>query len=129
MARGAVQLLRTFELGTAAIVLGAVFSSCTVKELPTRDAGSHRVAGARQFRVECIHLDQCKEKARAACGSPYEVVSEWHNTIPESELPGLNEETRPKDARDWNHYRLPDRTGIESSEPMPLSSIVVACAS
>jgi hypothetical protein len=81
----------------------------------------------RQFRIECIALEQCKEKATAACGSQYQVVSEWHNTIPESELPGLNEQSRPKDVREWNAPTLPRATGIESSEPMPLSSIVVAC--
>jgi hypothetical protein len=81
----------------------------------------------RQFRIECIELEQCKQEATAACGSPYQVVSEWHNTIPESELPGLNEQSRPKEAREWNAATLPRRTGIESDDPMPLSSIVVAC--
>jgi hypothetical protein len=90
--------------------------------------GSGDHAGQRQFRIECIELDQCKEKATAACGSQYQVVSEWHNTIPESELPGLNEQSRPRDVREWNPMSLPRATGIESDEPMPLSSIVVACA-
>jgi hypothetical protein len=102
-------------------------NGCAVKELPPREPAPGQVARVRQFRIECIHLDQCKQKANDACGSRFEVVSEWHNTIPESALPGLNEESRPKDHRDWHHYRLPDRTGIESNEPMPLSSIVVAC--
>jgi hypothetical protein len=84
-------------------------------------------ARGRQFRIECIELEQCKQEATAACGSPYQVVSEWHNTIPESELPGLNEQSRPKEAREWNAATLPRRTGIESDDPMPLSSIVVAC--
>ena len=123
------RLTRRRLLRGPALAFALAAASCTVNELPPRDPAPGGSTKVRQFRVECIHVDQCKEKARAACGSPYEVVSEWHNTIPESALPGLNEETRPKDARDWNHYRLPDRTGIESSEPMPLSSIVVACAS
>jgi hypothetical protein len=88
---------------------------------------NERGAPQRQFRIECIHLDECKEKATSVCGSPYQVVSEWHNTIPESELPGLNEQSRPKEAREWNAATLPRRTGIESDDPMPLSSIVVAC--
>jgi hypothetical protein len=109
------------------IVAIAFIASCgsTVKEVePSADATGVK---HRQFRVECIHEEECKQRASAACGSSYRVVSEWHNTIPESELPGLNEGTRPKDARDWNRYTLPDQTGIESNEPMPLTSIVVAC--
>src|SRR5688572_23278717 len=82
----------------------------------------------RQFRIECIDLEQCKEKATAACGTQYQVVSEWHNTIPESELPGLNEQSRPKATSEWNPMSLPRATGIESNDPMPLSSIVVACS-
>jgi len=81
----------------------------------------------RQYRIECIEVDQCKKEATVACGSPFEVVSEWHNAIPESELPGLNEASRPKDSRDWKRYTLPSRTGIESKDPMPLAAIVVAC--
>jgi len=115
-------------LTASAAAAWTVLSSCAaVTELPAREPAPGQVAKTRQFRIECIHLDECKQKASAACGSPYDVVSEWHNTIPESELPGLNDESRPKDARDWNRYRLPDRTGFESNEPMPLSSIVVAC--
>jgi hypothetical protein len=106
------------------LALLAVACGSSVKELePTTDAsGRHR-----QFRVECIQPEQCQEKANAACGSSYRVVSEWHNTIPESDLPGLNERSRPKDARDWNRLTLTDETGIESRDPMPLTSIVVAC--
>jgi hypothetical protein len=101
-----------------ALLLSACGSS--VRELEPRD---HR----RQFKVECVELDQCKKRATAACGPSYEIVSEWHNTIPESDLPGLNENSRPKDWRDHNRYVLPDRTGIESEYPMPLSSFVIAC--
>jgi hypothetical protein len=119
--------LRTAWRARLAVLSWLSVSSCAVKELPPREPTPGNVAGARQFRVECIEPDECKERALAACGSPYEVVSEWHNTIPESELPGLNEESRPKDARDWNRYRLPDRTGIESNEPMPLTTLIVAC--
>jgi len=112
-----------------ALGLAAALSSCSsVTELPPREPGPGQVASTRQYRIECIELDQCREKASSTCGSRYEVVSEWHNAIPESELPGLNEGSRPKDARDFNHYRLPDRTGIESNEPLPLTAIVVACS-
>ena len=111
-----------------ACALGFACSS-TVTELPPREPVAGSTAKARQFRIECIKLDQCKQKATTACGSRYSVVSEWHNTIPESELPGLNEGSRPKDFRDWERRTLPDRTGIESDDPMPLASIVVACNS
>jgi hypothetical protein len=108
----------------AAVSLALFASACgsTVTKLPA--GPDERV---RQFRIECIDLGQCKKKAEVACGSPYQVVSEWHNTIPESDLPGLNEESRPKDSRDWNRHTLPNRTGIESVDPMPVSAIVVAC--
>jgi hypothetical protein len=74
-------------------------------------------------------MNECEQRARVACGSRYDVVSEWHNEIPESALPGLNEASRPKDGRDYDHYQaaLPNRTGIESDDPMPLATIVVAC--
>jgi hypothetical protein len=101
-----------------ALMLSACGSS--VRELQPKD---HR----RQFKVECVELEQCKKRATAACGTSYEIVSEWHNTIPESDLPGLNESSRPKDWRDHNNYTFQDPTGIESKEPMPLSSLVVAC--
>jgi len=110
-------------------VLLAVFATAcgsTVTKLeptaPDRGGASHP-----RYRIECIELDQCKRRAVAACGPRYEVVSEWHNTIPESQLPGLNEQSRPKTAREWEHPALRNATGIESDEPMPLSSIVVAC--
>jgi hypothetical protein len=109
---------------------GAFALACsTVTELPPREPTQGNAVQARQFRIECIDLDQCKRKATVTCGSRYSVVSEWHNTIAESDLPGLNEGTRPKDFRDWERRTLPDRTGIESNDPMPLASIVVACNS
>jgi Zn-dependent alcohol dehydrogenase len=100
-----------------------LLSACgsSVKEVESTD---HR---RRHFRVECVREDQCKKRATAACGPNYEVISEWHNTIPESDLPGLNESSRVKDARDFNDFTLQSRTGIESNEPMPLSSYIVAC--
>jgi len=109
----------------AAFALPVVGCGSSVKELePSKDASGR---SHRQFRVECIEREQCQEQAQRACSSTYKVVAEWHNTIPESELPGLNEQSHPKDARDWNRYTLPDQTGIESNQPMPLTSIVVAC--
>jgi hypothetical protein len=106
-------------------LLTAACGSSVRKVEPSQADGTH--PPRRQFRIECIQMDQCKQKASAACGAPYDVVSEWHNGIPESDLPGLNEGSRPKDARDWNRHTLPSQTGIESNEPMPLASIVVAC--
>ena len=111
-------------IGAVALLVSACASPVTkLDSTPPDERGSPQ----RQFRIECIELDQCKEKAFAACGSQYQVVSEWHNTIPESELPGLNEQSRPRDVREWNPMSLPRATGIESDDPMPLSSIVVAC--
>jgi hypothetical protein len=104
---------------SVALLAGACGSS--VKEVESSD---HR---RRHFRVECVKVEQCKQRANAACHSNYEIISEWHNTIPESELPGLNESSRVKDARDFEDFTFPNRTGIESDEPMPLSSFVVAC--
>jgi hypothetical protein len=106
--------------------LFAVGCGSSVREIEPSQADAKGVTH-RQFRVECIELDQCKKKASTACGSTYSVVSEWHNTIPESDLPGLNEGSRPKDSRDWNRLTLTNETGIESKDPMPLTSLVVAC--
>jgi len=113
---------KTRALGLFSLAVLAAGCGSSVKKVEPA-AGDAR----RQFRIECFQMDQCKQKATVACGSPYDVVSEWHNTIPESDLPGLNENSRPKDARDWNRHTLPNQTGIESNEPMPLASIVVAC--
>lgn len=111
-------------VGAVALLASACASPVTkLASGPPDESGVER----RQFRIECIDLDQCKEQATAACGSQYQVVSEWHNTIPESDLPGLNEQSRPKEVREWNPATLPRATGIESDAPMPLSSIVVAC--
>jgi hypothetical protein len=112
----------TKAFGVLGVALLAAGCGSSVKKVePTAEDAR------RQFRIECIEMDQCKQKASVACGSPYDVVSEWHNAIPESDLPGLNENSRPKDARDWNRHTLPSQTGIESNDPMPLASIVVAC--
>ena len=117
------------------VVCAFALACSTVTELPPREPTQGNAVQTRQFQIECIKLDQCKKKATVACGSQYSIVSEWHNTIPESELPGLNEGTRPKDFQDWENrtlpnragIALPNRTGIESDAPMPLASIVVAC--
>jgi hypothetical protein len=121
--------VRHESLARSALACAALLAiSCsTVNELPPAETPAAHGGASRRYRIECIELAQCKEKASVACGTPFAIVSEWHNTIAESDLPGLNEGSRPKDYRDWNRYRLPDRTGIESDEPMPLASIVVRC--
>jgi hypothetical protein len=111
--------LRTIGSLLSVAVLSSACGSSVKEVQPTNNR--------RQFKVECVELEQCKKRANAVCGANYEIVSEWHNTIPESDLPGLNESSRPKDGRDHNQYVLPNRTGIESEQPMPLSSLVVAC--
>lgn len=115
-----------FLLPAAVATLLTVGCSAT-SELPPAKASDG--AEHRRFRVECVEMAQCQQRASAACGSKYEVLSEWHNEIPESELPGLNEASTPRDVRDYHntHAALPNRTGIESDAPLPLASIVVAC--
>ena len=107
----------------------AVFATACGSTVTKLEPTSPDQSGAShpRYRIECIELDQCKKRAVAACGPKYEVVSVWKNTIPESELPGLNEQSRPKDAWDWNHGTLPSATGIESREPMKVARIVVSC--
>lgn len=122
---GVLGRLRAFGIASGVLVLTACAGAVT--ELPPREPTPGH-PGARQYRVECVQMAQCRQRARVACGSKYEVVSEWHNQIPESELPGLNEASRPKDHRDFHRYVLPDQTGIESTDPMPLASLVVSCA-
>jgi hypothetical protein len=117
-----LSVVGTKALGIGGLALLAGGCGSSVKKIEPAEGDARR-----QFRIECIEMDQCKQKANVACGSSYDVVSEWHNAIPESDLPGLNESTRPKDARDWNRHYLPSATGIESNDPMPLASIVVAC--
>jgi hypothetical protein len=116
---------RILVLSSVLALVGSSLGCSSTKELDPKVGPNGAVQ--RRYRVECIDLEQCKAKAAKVCGSPYEIVSEWHNPIPESDLPGLNEESRPKDTRDFNHQTLPNATGIESKEPMPLSSIEVAC--
>ena len=118
---------RSVFLLPAAVATLLTVGCSAISELPPAKASDG--AEHRRFRVECVEMAQCQKRARVACGSKYEVLSEWHNEIPESQLPGLNEASYPKDGRDYARYRaaLPDRTGIESDDPMPLASIVVAC--
>ncbi len=108
------------------IVLLSIASGCA-SVTPVPSDGSEGNNARRQYSIDCFELDECKELAAKTCGAPYDVVSEWHNDIPESEFPGLNEQSRVKDSRDWNRITLPRRDGFESDSPMPLATIVVAC--
>jgi len=126
-----------FQLSGLGAACALALACSTVTELPPREPTQGNAVQARQFQIECIKLEECKQRASVACGSRYSIVSEWHNAIPESALPGLNEGTRPKDFQNWENstspnragIALPNRTGIESDDPMPLASIVVACNS
>lgn len=105
----------------ALVACGSTVSSVEPTR-PDQDGIAHK-----QYRIECIRADECKRIAARTCGPNYSVVSEWNNTIPESSLPGLNEQSDQSRPRDWEHYHLRRQTGIESPDPMPLTSIVVAC--
>src|SRR5262245_8329595 len=97
-----------FRFAAVLLVLFAAACGSSVKEIDSTTVPN--ASERRQYRIECIQMDDCKKKASAACGSPYDVVSEWHNQIPESELPGLNEQSRVKDSRDWKYPTMPNRT-------------------
>jgi hypothetical protein len=114
------------DAGLCALGLALLACSSTVSSVdpttPDRSGVSHK-----QYRIECIKPDDCKRAAARTCGQSYSIVSEWNNTIPESNLPGLNAQSDQTRTRYWDRYYLQPQTGIESKDPMPLKSIVVAC--
>lgn len=92
--------------------------------------------GAPSYRIECAHLDACLAEAKRACHGKFQTVStrENVNTIPESELPGLNSQSQAHTTRYPSSYGttvpggIPSYgPGIESDEPMPIAEVVVAC--
>ena len=113
-------------MGIVGFALLTAACGSSVKELDPLEADEDGVQ-RRQFRIECVQREQCQREAQRACGSTYRVVSEWHNTIPESDLPGLNEQSRPKSAVEEYTSVSSYQTGIESKDPMPLTSLVIAC--
>ena len=85
------------------------------------------------YDIECMHLGECWAEAQRKCGGAYRALETHENTIPDSDLPGLNAET---DAHSYRHdgfyvggppRRRPFGPGIESSDPLPLADVVVAC--
>src|SRR5262245_48627659 len=109
-------------------LFGLCLTACSTTTTPVRSA-----TGKLAYSIECIHLGECFEEARRACGGAYETVSTRQNQIPESELPGLN-------AMTYSHTRAryatrgampstvpPGGPGFESDEPMPLAEVVVEC--
>src|SRR5262245_6627532 len=103
-------------------LFGLCLAACSTTTTPVRSA-----TGKLAYSIECIHLGECFEEARRACGGPYETVSTRQNQIPESELPGLNAVTDSHArSRDGTHRDMPSNVplggpGFESDAPMPLA--------
>ena len=55
----------------------------------------------------------------------------WQNTIPDSELPGLNARTQrntERSTREYDHFDWnPNGPGIESEAPLPITEVIVVC--
>src|SRR5689334_23365725 len=66
-------------------LLGLAVVACSTTTTPVRSA-----TGKPAYSIECIHLGECFAEARRACRGPFETVSTRANSIPESQLPGLN---------------------------------------
>ena len=88
------------------------------------------------YKIECVHVAECLAEANRTCHGKFDTVStrENVNTIPESELPGLNSQSQAKAFRHTTSYGttvpggIPSYgPGIESDEPMPIAEVVVAC--
>jgi len=96
-----------------------------------------RTATRKVHRIDCYDTPSCHERARAICRSPVEVVELWENPIPESYLPGFNEDSTPTGivgpSRAYpmrpEHYEPLSRTGpgFESTEPLPFTELTFAC--
>ena len=100
-----------------ASVLGvAMAAACS----PTSVHSLAPKGGAPAYKIECVKLDGCLSEAARQCHGAYRTVTTKHNTIAESDLPGLNARTQRQNASS-------NGPGIESDEPMPLTEVVVVC--
>jgi hypothetical protein len=117
--------------GSAALLL----AGACAPTMATKTAVSP-VSGAPSYKIECVHVAECLAEAKRTCNGKFDTVStrENVNTIPESELPGLNSQSQANTFRHTTSYGTtipggiaPYGPGIESDEPMPIAEIVVAC--
>jgi hypothetical protein len=124
------QRSRPCGAGVAAIWGLWLASACATTTKPLAPSSG----GAASYKIECIKLGDCWTEAKRACGGPYRTVAKHENTIPESELPGLNVRTQGDTLRHYPYgYGLPGSVPqygpgvVESDEPMPLAEVVVVC--
>jgi hypothetical protein len=126
MAKERVRRFGALVVGIGGIVLA---SACTTTTKALAPEG-----GRASYKIECIKLGDCWAEAQRACRGPYHALEKHENTIPESDLPGLNARTEANTERHYPYgYGLPGGTpphgpGIESDEPMPIAEVVVVCA-
>lgn len=123
------QRSRPFGAGVAAVWGLLLVSGCATTTKSLAPSG-----GAESYKIECIQLGDCWAEAKRACRGPYRAVAKYENTIPESELPGLNVRTQGHALRHYPYgYGLPGSVPqygpgvVESDEPMPLAEVVVVC--
>ncbi len=124
------QRSRLFGAGVAAIGGLVLVSACATTTKPLARTSE----GAASYKIECIRLGDCWTEAKRACGGPYRAVEKHENTIPESELSGLNARTQGNTLRHYPYgYGLPGSVPqygpgvVESDDPMPLAEVVVVC--
>jgi hypothetical protein len=118
-------------LNRATLLLGLGLASASACTTTTKAlAPSH---GAASYQIECVKLDDCWAEAKRACGGPFRAVEQHQNTIPESDLPGLNARTQANGITRYPYgYGPPGNVprygpGIESDEPMSVAEVVVVC--
>lgn len=128
MTAGRAYRMTSKLLGGLGLLLGGACTT-TSTALPAK-------SGTSSFKIECVRIEDCWAQARQDCKGKFHTVSKRDNTIPESELPGLNAQTQANSYRHTTSYGttvpggIPSYgPGIESDEPMPASEVVVECAS
>jgi hypothetical protein len=124
------RFVTSLRVSLALLLAGACAPTLATKTLVS--AGG----GARSYKIECVHVSECMAEANRTCRGKFDTVStrENVNTIPESELPGLNSQSQANTFRHSTSYGTtipggiaPYGPGIESEEPMPIAEVVVAC--
>ena len=125
------QRSRPLAAGVAAIWGLWLASACATTTKPLAPTSE----GAASYKIECIQLGDCWAEAQRACHGAYRAVEKHENTIPESELSGVNIRTQGNTLRHYPYgYGLPGSVPqygpgvVESDDPMPLAEVVVVCA-